>query len=110
MNNGDADPLGRARAFVERAKWTTARRGDHQWTSRRWCLDHGLEAEFVAFAELIRDHGQARPFDGTLWPSLDIDGLTFWCRADPRQVELTQVINRSLPQAHVTMAEFLDSV
>jgi hypothetical protein len=101
-NTGDADRLGGARAFVELAEWTTARRGDHQWLSRRWCLEHGLEAEFVAFAALIRDKGYARPMDGTAWQAMDIDGLTFWCCGYPLQVESTHVINRSLPEQQLT--------
>jgi len=93
-----------ARAYIAEVRWQYAKtmpQWPHEYTVREWRPD--LEAEFEAFASLLRQLGTVKP-----WPRysanpryhntyLIVDGLEYWTMGAP--ISETTVINRAVPDA-----------
>ena len=93
-----------ARAHIAKVRWQFAKtmpQWPHEYTVRAWRPE--LEADFVAFGELIHSDGVVKPWPRDAaqpryrHPYLEIDGWEYWTMGAPNE---TTVINRAaLPEA-----------
>jgi len=91
-----------ARAFIAKVRWQFAKtmpRWPHEYTVRDWRTD--LDADFEAFATLIRMMGTVKPWPRTSRTPkyrhsyLTIDGFEYWTMG--ALISETTVINRAVP-------------
>ncbi len=84
--------LEQVRAFIAANNWkfaSTMKFIPHWYVVRENCDD----AQFVAVAQYIREHGEARPFGKRQFIYLDLDGYSYWTMGNP--LPETTIINRA---------------
>jgi hypothetical protein len=80
------------KAFIAANQWkfaSTMAFLPHWYVVRGNCGD----AEFVAFAQYIREHGEERRFGKRMFTYLDLDGFSYWTMGNP--LPETTIINRA---------------
>jgi hypothetical protein len=86
-----------ARSFIGRRRWEVAttyrERPPHEYTVRDWERGEAATAEFVRFAELIRQCGFADFYEKVRNIYWAVDGLKYWTAGWP--LSDTTVINRA---------------
>jgi hypothetical protein len=71
-----------ATRFIARADWrfagTYAAFAPHEYTTRWSCRSRKIEDDFTRFCAWIEMEGYGRRWGRHLWPSIDVEGWTFW--------------------------------
>jgi hypothetical protein len=84
------------RRFVAASRWTfawTQRWWPHDYTTRAWAQERGLESDFEAMVMTIRARGFADRFGRRTFVYLALDGFRFWSMGNP--LPETTVLNRA---------------
>lgn len=103
-----ADVLAKAQTFIEQARWqhswtVPGRFHPHDYATREWCADQGLEAKFEWLVLAIREHGYDDTFGKRTFRYLDVEvddvPWRVWTMRDPGErleawLSETRIINR----------------
>ena len=79
--------------LVLTARWkASVHAGHHEYTTRAWCKERGIEAVFVAAVLAIREAGIDRRYQGHSYRYFDHGGYIYWTMGAP--VDQTIILNR----------------